>query len=67
MSAPDHKYKEYHTSLDNKKILNFNNLYLSLKIFLKTFKEIERLYKNNYTPVEKKFGKNKKIKFTPKY
>ena len=66
MSAPDHKYKEYHTSLDNKKILNFNNLYLSLKIFLKTFKEIERLYKNNYTPVEKKIRKKQKNKIYPK-
>ena len=66
LSAPDHKYKEYHTSLDNKSILNFNNLYISLKIFLQIFKEIENLYKSNYLPKIKKVLKKNKNQIYPK-
>jgi len=60
LSAPDHKYKEYHTSLDNKKILNINNLYLTIRIFMNIFKEIEELKKNKYLPTKEKLFLDKK-------
>ena len=65
LSAPDHKYKEYHTSLDNKGIINYNNLYTSIKIFTQTFKEIENLYKLDYSPPQKKILENKKNQIYP--
>ncbi len=66
MSAPDHRYKEYHTSLDNKKILNFNNLYLSLEIFSNTFIQIEKLFKHNYEIPKKSIFKKHLNKIYPK-
>ena len=66
LSAPDHKYKEYHTSLDNKGILNYNNLYIFIKIFLKIFKETENLYKSNYVPKKKFFPEDNKKEIYPR-
>lgn len=60
LSAPDHKFKEYHTSLDNKKILNISNLHFAIKIFLNIFKELENLKKSKNLPKKKKLLLNKK-------
>jgi len=55
LSKPYYNYPEYHTSLDTKKILNFENLFNLIKIFIKIFNEIKKLD-------DKDFNNNLKIK-----
>ena len=37
MRVPYGAYKEYHTSLDNNKIINFTSMYETIKIYKKVF------------------------------
>tara|TARA_B100000965_G_scaffold327051_1_gene289726 strand:+ start:4709 stop:6076 length:1368 start_codon:yes stop_codon:yes gene_type:complete len=48
LSKPYYNYPEYHTSLDNKKILNFENLFNLMKIFLRIFQEIKNIENKNF-------------------
>ena len=65
LSKLNYNYKEYHTSLDNKKILNYKNLYDVFKIFLKIFREIKKLDKiNKYKKKNNRYIKHK-IKGNP--
>ena len=61
LSKPYYNYPEYHTSLDNKNILNFGNLFNVIKTFIRIFKEIKRLDNKNFTN-NLKIKKNKIIK-----
>tara|TARA_B100001094_G_C18139977_1_gene777268 strand:+ start:285 stop:1667 length:1383 start_codon:yes stop_codon:yes gene_type:complete len=59
MRVPYGKYKEYHTSLDNKKIISFESMIGTIQIYKKIFKFIEK----NYIKLENKKKKPKeKIK-----
>lgn len=62
MTSPYGNYKEYHTSLDNKKIMDFKNMIKVKNIYLKVFYELEQLYfKNNLKlRINKEIKKNKK-------
>ena len=44
-----HGYKEYHTSLDNKNIMNFNNFINNIKILKEAIIKIDsaKFYKRN--------------------
>ena len=44
MRKPYGKYKEYHTSLDNKKLISFNSMFETIKIYKNIFKFIEKNY-----------------------
>jgi aminopeptidase-like protein len=64
MRIPYGKYKEYHTSLDNKKIINFNSMYETILIYKKIFNLLEKNYynldlKNKNTKILKKNIKKK--------
>ncbi len=64
MRVPYGLYKEYHTSLDNKKIINFSSMYETILIYKKVFKFIEKNYftfdhLNKNLNGEKKFFKKK--------
>jgi len=61
LSKPYYNYPEYHTSFDNKNILNFENLFNVIKTFIRIFNEIKRLDNKNFTN-NLKIKKNKIIK-----
>lgn len=63
MRIPYGKYKEYHTSLDNKKIINFNSMFETIMIYKKIFNFLEK----NYSNLELENKKKEKKKTVRKY
>ena len=61
MRTNSSNYKEYHTSLDNKKIINFSNIVQNIKILEKAIKKINssNFYFNKYNNCEPFFDKKK--------
>ena len=59
MRTPYDKYKEYHTSLDNKEFINFKSIQESINVYLKIIEinEKNRFYKNNLGFGEPQLGK----------
>ena len=59
MRTPYDKYKEYHTSLDNKKFISFKSLENSIKVFLKLIELNEKniFYTNQLGYGEPQLGK----------
>lgn len=47
MTTPYGKYKEYHTSLDNEKIISFSKLIKIKNILIGVFKDLEKCYLQN--------------------
>ena len=63
MSKSYGEYREYHTSLDNKKIINFKHLQRIIEIYFDVFCEIEQ--KHNYkviNDIKKNIKKKNKVK-----
>ena len=66
MRVPYGKYKEYHTSLDNKDLISFNGMYETINMYKKIFNYIEKNYdslnnkKNYFNKIE--INLKKKVK-----